>query len=59
MARIEIEGEMIAHMAGAMRDYIAKLREHQEATPSAAEKASYQRTIEAFEALLADLYAQS
>jgi hypothetical protein len=59
MARLEIEGETIAHMAGAIRDYIAKLRGHQDATSSAAEKASYQRTIETFEAILADLYAQS
>ncbi|WP_207484675.1 hypothetical protein [Arenibaculum pallidiluteum] len=59
MVRLEIDGEMTAHMAGAIRDYVAKLREHQAASPSAAEKASYERTIEAFQAMLADIYAQS
>ena len=59
MARLEVEGEMLAHLAGAVRDYIGKLRQHQAATPSAAEKASYERTIEAFEGMLAEIYRQS
>jgi hypothetical protein len=59
MASLELEGETIAHMAGAIRDYIGKLRAHQDSTSSAAEKASYQRTIETFEAMLEQLYAQS
>jgi hypothetical protein len=48
-----------AHVSGALRDYVAKLREHQAATPSAAEKASYERTIAGVRELIRDLDAQS
>ncbi|HEV7371587.1 hypothetical protein [Arenibaculum sp.] len=59
MTTLTFDPSLGPHVAGALGDYVAKLREHQSATPSAAEKASYERTIAEMRNLIQDLHAQS
>lgn len=59
MPTLSFDSRLAAHVAGALNDYVAKLREHQQATPSKAEKADYERTIAEVRTLLDDLYRQS
>ena len=45
MATVHVEGELRGHVAAALKDYIDKLKEFQDSTPSKAGKADYDRTI--------------
>ena len=45
MAKLHVEGELRGHVAAALKDYIDKLKEFQDSTPSKAAKADYDRTI--------------
>lgn len=59
MPTLTFEPDLTAHVAGALDCYVERLREHQAATPSKAEKASYERTIADIRRLRDELYAQS
>lgn len=59
MPMLTFDPEMTPHVAGALDCYVEKLRDHQAATPSKAEKASYERTITDIRRLRDALYAQS
>lgn len=59
MPTLTFDPTLAAHVAGALDGYVKTLRKHQEATPSKAEKADYERTIADIRRLLDDLYAQS
>ena len=45
MATVHVEGELRGHVAAALKDYIDKLFEYKDSTPSKAGKADYDRTI--------------
>jgi hypothetical protein len=45
MATVHVEGELRGHVAAALHDYIDKLNEFKDSTPSKAAKADYDRTI--------------
>jgi len=52
MTTLTIEGELRGHVAGALSDYIKKLNEYKDSTPSKAAKADYDRTIAEIQKLL-------
>jgi hypothetical protein len=52
MTTLTIEGELRGHVAGALKDYIIKLNEYKNSTPSKAAKADYDRTIAEIRKLL-------
>jgi hypothetical protein len=45
MATVHVVGELRGHVAAALKDYIDKLNEFKDSTPSKAAKADYDRTI--------------
>jgi len=45
MATLHVDGELRGHVAAALKDYIEKLNEFKDSTPSKAGKADYDRTI--------------
>ena len=52
MATLKIEGELLGHVAAALKDYLDKLNDYKASTPSKAAKADYDRTIAQFQKLL-------
>ncbi len=58
LTSLKVEGELRAHVAGALHDYVHKLWDYQQTTPSLAAKADYQRTIDQIEQLIDHLNAE-